>query len=286
MLGLPLHAPPGVGRLFEYTVTETSPALDRGPHRGLPSSTLTVVFALDSPLLCSTTVDDRVQRGGSKHDVCLGTFQLQPVYLQRPDRQEGVQVAIHPLAARRLLGLPASALTELTQEGGDVMGPRMRALFSRVASAEPGRRGELVADGLARFADQHERAAAPRREVAGAWRLLELSQGRMSVNEVAFEVGVTSRHLSSLIKQELGIGTKQLADLLRFEAAHASLVAALRSGREPRLADLAHGHGYSDHAHLDRDYQRFTGTTPTTWIGEEFRNIQAEGTSAGRHSMA
>lgn len=281
-----IREPPGVRRLFEYAVAEdTAEMPDRPPHRGLPSSTLTIVFSTDSPLLCSPTVDDWADRRGSTHDICVGTLHLQPVYLQRPDRQEGVQVAIHPLAARRLLGLPAAALTELTQEGHDVLGPMARSLFSRVASADPGTRAQLVTEGLAASADQHNRAAEPRREVAGAWRLLELSHGRMSVGEVAFRVGLTSRHLSSLLKQELGIGTKQLADPFRFEATHAHLVVVLNRGSTPHLADLAHSHGYADHAHLDAAYRRFTGTTPTAWTAEEFRNVQADHATDGPHSM-
>lgn len=275
---------PGVRRLLAYAVTEDVPRHARPPHRGLPSSTLTVVVSTDAPLLCSSTAEEWAAERGSTHDVCLGAFHLRPVYLQRPDRQEGVQVAVHPLAARRLFGLPAAALTDLTQEGEDVLGPRARALHSRVASAGPGERARLVAQGLVDLAARHERAAEPRREVAGAWRLLERSGGRMRVAAVADRVGLTPRHLGSLIKAELGIGTKQLADLLRWESTHADLVAGLRAGRTPRLADLAHAHGYADHAHLDAAYRRFAGTSPSVWISEEFRNIQAPGRCAGPDS--
>lgn len=276
---------PGVAALYAYAVSEDAPRHDRPPHRGLPSSTLTVVVATDAPLLCSPTPEDWAERRGSTHDVCLGGFHLQPVYLHRPDRQEGVQVALHPLAARRVFGLPAAALTGLTQEGEDVLGARVRALHSRVAAAEPGERAHLVAGGLADLADRHERVPGPRREVVSAWRLLERSAGRMRVSEVAGEVGLTSRHLSSLMKAELGIGTKQLADLLRFEAAHSALVSGLRRGVRPHLADLAHTHGFADHAHLDAAYRRFTGTSPSGWIGEEFRNIQAGRPGGGADSQ-
>ena len=126
--------PPGVRSLFEYSVTETEPDHAASPHRGLPSSTLTLVFATDAPLLCSATAQDWAERRGTTHDVCLGSFHLEPVYLQRPRHQEGVQVAVHPLAARRLLGLPASALTELSP-------PTPTAAASAVSamSAGPGR---------------------------------------------------------------------------------------------------------------------------------------------------
>lgn len=278
------HSPPGVRGLVEYAVSETARSADRPPHRGLPSSTLAVVFSTESPLLCSPTYEDWAAGEGSRHDVCIGAFHLRPVYLHRPDRQEGIQVAVHPLAARRLLGLPAAALTDLTQEGEDVLGRGMRELFTRVSSAEPRERARLATEGLGDLAHQHDRTREPRREVAAAWRLLERSRGRMSVADVAFHVGLTSRHLSSLTKAELGIGTKQLADLLRFEAAHTGLVDTLTSGDRPHLADLAHAHGYADHAHLDRAYATFAGTTPTQWITDEFRNVQAGGPTIGRHS--
>lgn len=284
MRPLTRQGPPGIRGLVEYAISETAQTADRPPHRGLPSADLVVVFSSDSPLLCSPTFDDWTVGRGSRHDVCLGGFHLDPVYLHRPDRQEGVQVGIHPLAARRVLGLPAAALTELTQEGEDVLGPQVRALFSRVASGTPEQRSRLVTDGLAALASRHERAPEPRREVVGAWRLLERSRGRMRIADVAFRVGLSTRHLSSLIKAESGIGTKQLADLLRFDAAHARLVAALRQGTTPHLAGIAHAHGYADHAHLDRAYRQFAGTSPTGWITDEFRNIQAGGRSSRPHS--
>jgi AraC-like DNA-binding protein len=281
--------PPGVRRLFSYAVEGTGPRSERPPHRGLPSSTLTLVVAADSPLLCSYSVEEWSRQEGIRHDVCIGGFHTQPVYLQRPDREEGVQVAVHPLAARRLFGVPAAALSELTHEGEDVLGSRIRSLHARVASAHPRDRAGLVAEGLASAAGRYDRVSGPRREVVGAWRLLENSGGRMRVTDVASEVGVTTRHLSTLCKAELGIGTKSLADLLRFEAAHSALREAVRGASGPRpagirLADLAHDHGYADHAHLDAAYRRYTGTSPTGWIAEEFRNIQAEVPTRGEDS--
>lgn len=228
-----------------------------------------MVFATSAPLLCSPDHESWADQRGTTHDVCVGGLHTRPVFLQRPDHQGGVQVQLHPLAARRLLGIPAAALTELTQEGQDVVGPGMRSLWSRANSSPPGERVRLIADGLASLADRHDRVPAPRREILGAWALLSRSHGRMSVTEVASRVGLSSRRLSSLLNAELGIGTKQLADLMRFESAHADLVTELDRGRTPRLADIAHGHGYADHSHLDRAYRRFAGTSPSGWIDDE-----------------
>lgn len=42
------HVPPGIRQVFRYSVTDSSPASTRTPHRGLPSTTLTLVFATDA----------------------------------------------------------------------------------------------------------------------------------------------------------------------------------------------------------------------------------------------
>lgn len=287
---------PGIDVVYTYTSVEDSPTAARPPHRGLPSTSLTVIVALDAPLLCSPTLEDWAARRGEAHDVCLGGFHTQPVYLQRPDVQEGVRVVVHPLAARRILGLPAAALTELTQDADTVLGREIRRLHSRVGSAAPEDRAALVEAALRTLADRHETATSPRREVVGAWHLLQRSAGRMRVAEVASQVGLTPRHLSSRAQSELRIGTKTLTDLMPLEVAHTDLVRQLRKandpvsgdGRRPRpnLADLAHTHGYADHAHLDAAYRRFVGTSPSSWIAEEFRNIQAGGHRPARDSVA
>src|SRR5699024_7590672 len=194
--------PPGIREVIEYSVDEAVEGARRPPHRGLPSTTLTVVFATSGPLLCSADHESWAGRRGTTHDVCVGAFHTQPVYLQRPDHQDGVQVGLHPLAARRVLGLPAAALTDLTQEGEAVAGSSMRTLWSRAGSAAPGERARLIADGLASVADRHDRAPAPRREVLGAWNLLARARGTMTITDVAFRVGLSSRHLSSLVRAE------------------------------------------------------------------------------------
>ncbi len=43
----------------------------------------------------------------------------------------------------------------------------------------------------------------------------------------------------------------------------------------PALARLAAEAGYYDQAHLAREFRGLAGCSPSAWLAEEFRNVQA-----------
>lgn len=45
------------------------------------------------------------------------------------------------------------------------------------------------------------------------------------------------------------------------------------TGRAPVLADVAARAGYYDQSHLDRDFRRFAGASPSRWLADELRNV-------------
>jgi AraC-like DNA-binding protein len=69
--------------------------------------------------------------------------------------------------------------------------------------------------------------------------------------------------------------------LMRFERATAQISDSVRRSATVDLAAVAAATGYSDQAHLTREFARFAGVPPGRWIAEEFRNIQAGGHTGG-----
>lgn len=82
---------------------------------------------------------------------------------------------------------------------------------------------------------------------------------------------VCARHLQSKFRIETGLTPKQAARVIRFDRARHAFACAPHT----TVATIAATHGYADQAHLDREFQALAGCSPTTWLAEEFRNIQA-----------
>src|SRR5215469_5117568 len=86
-----------------------------GRHRGLPSPFLTLIFTLDEPLVILAHPDPRQPPGS--FGALLGGLHSAPALITHDGAQSGIQVALRPLGARTLLGLPAGELAETVLGG-------------------------------------------------------------------------------------------------------------------------------------------------------------------------
>jgi len=271
-------------------------------HRGLPSPFLTLIFTLDEPLMMLAHPDPRQPPGD--FGALLGGLHSAPALIVHEGAQSGIQVALRPLGARALLGLPAGELAEIDVPAETVLGGVCAELRARTLAAASWRDrfaildeillrlagGRLVAGWLA-----GSRLAGAAPEVAWAWRQLLKSGGAMRVSELAAETGWSGRHLASRFRAEIGLTPKAAARVIRFTRARNLLVrqataAGARAangaaaggaaeggaaGDGYRLADLAVTCGYFDQAHLAREFRSLAGCPPSQWLAEEFRNVQA-----------
>lgn len=239
-------------------------------HRGLPSPFLTLIFTFDEPVVLADGPGER------SLDVVLAGLHTEPEIVRMPRRQTGLQAAVHPLAARRLFGLPASELAGRSLEAEEVLGRAALWLRERLAeAADWSERFKLLASEAYAAAESDPRPVA-RCEVVEAWRLLSASRGQIRIAELAQRVYLSRRRLSSLFAAEFGISPKEAARTMRFTHAVARIGKGVRGGALD-LASLAAECGYVDQSHLVREFHRFAGTSPTAWIAEEFPNIQAGG---------
>jgi AraC-like DNA-binding protein len=245
-------------------------------HRGLPSPYLTLIFTLDDPLVIAGHPDPG--QPAASYDTLVGGLHTAPALITHDGRQSGIQVALSPLGGRALLGVPAGELASLDVAGADVLGPLAAQIRGRLRACAtwPERFAVLDELLLARAvasAGGGWPGISP--EVGHAWRSLLRSGGQTSVARLAADTGWSDRHLRTQFCIQIGLSPKAAARVIRFDRARRQLAGRVQAGERPGLAELAACHGYYDQAHLDREFGALAGCPPTTWLAQEFRNVQA-----------
>jgi len=255
-------------------------------HRGLPSPFLTFIVTLDEPLVILAHPDPGQHPG--QFTTLLGGLHSAPALIVHDGAQSGIQVALRPLGARALLGLPAGELAEIDVPAEAVLSDLCSELRSRVLAATAWPERFAVLDEILIRRMNGASAAAGRDvapEVSWAWRQLLTSGGAILVADLAEQTGWSGRHLATRFREEIGLTPKAAARVIRFTRARQLLARQATAPADGtggyRLADLAATCGYFDQAHLAREFRALAGCPPSQWLAEEyrgeFRNVQAVG---------
>ncbi|MCQ4119793.1 helix-turn-helix domain-containing protein [Rhodococcus tibetensis] len=226
-----------------------------GIHLGLPSPCLTVIVTIDEPL--DIAEQAAPEQAPGCYDTLASGIATSPVTIRHGGTQHGVQLALSPLGARALLGVPASALGAWVVALDDFVGPDARELVERL-SLEPGWEGRfrILDDVLGRRVADAE--IDP--HLVRAWDLL-VGEGAVRVAEVARDIGWSRRHLVNRFVAEYGVTPKDVARLSRFHRSHQMMK---RAGFAT-LAEVSARCGYYDQAHMARDWRDFAGVAPSRW---------------------
>jgi AraC-like DNA-binding protein len=167
----------------------------------------------------------------------------------RPARTIGAQ--LHPAASLPLLGVPAEKLAEQHTRLDDLWGTEAASLRTRLGEARS------PAEALALFEAALE-ARLPR--VRGVHPAIAWALGRFDelddVADVVAGSGLSHRRFLTVFREAVGLGPKRYCRVLRFQRAIAGVVAG-----QPLGAVAAHA-GYSDQAHLTREFRDLAGVSP------------------------
>ena len=180
-----------------------------------------------------------------------------PVHIESDGGAECVQVDFTPLGAYRFFGSAIVDLAARMIEIGDVLGGEGSRLRERLgATSGWQRRFDILEDFVADRANH-----VPSPELAFAYRRLARSGGGVRIASLAEEIGWSRKHLVDRFRSEFGLAPKPLARMMRFY--HACRLA--RTGAAIGWAGIAADSGFSDQAHLVREYVALAGEPPTAW---------------------
>jgi transcriptional regulator GlxA family with amidase domain len=97
------------------------------------------------------------------------------------------------------------------------------------------------------------------------------ANGTLPVSQVAAAAHATVRTLERKFKESSGHTVKDVSGLIRFEQVRNHLW----QHPDTNLAGLAHELGYTDQAHLSKEFKRYSGTTPAAFARKGKKSKQA-----------
>lgn len=171
-----------------------------------------------------------------------------------------VAVRLRPGAALALLDTPVDALTDGHGALESLLGRGAQDLEEQISAASSQNERILALEAflIGRFSRARMDARVER-----ALTILDHTAGAVTVSELSKHVGTSPRTLDRLFYQWVGTSPKRFARIMRFQQALARAEAfPMRS-----WARIAAELGFSDQAHLTRDFVHLTGVPPGRLLG-------------------
>lgn len=201
-----------------------------------------------------TTLLFRALENGRKGDVWVVGPRTRALFKSKTDVARTVTLRFKPGWSVPLLGVAASELTDRVVPLEDVWGRAGRELCDQLLAARSQADAmDRIARALALRVD-HMVETASGQLARRAVRLLE--GGEVRIESVADRLGVTARHLRRAFTENVGVGPKEFARIVRLQRA---VRMAATSCDWARIAADA---GYYDQAHLIADFRQLVGFTP------------------------
>ncbi|MEX0407101.1 helix-turn-helix domain-containing protein [Aquibium sp. LZ166] len=170
---------------------------------------------------------------------------------------ECIQVDFTPPGAFRFFGLPMSEIANRMVGIDDLADPEIRELRQRLGEEHDWQRRFALVEAFLIARLDGGQAASP--EVAWAYDRILRRRGGERVADIATALGWSRKHLAERFRTEIGIGAKAVSRMARFNRA-----LELARQETPRdWAGIAADCGYSDQAHLVREFRMFSGSSPT-----------------------
>lgn len=165
-----------------------------------------------------------------------------------------------PGASRAVFGIPGEAVVDAVVPAAEVLGvAAAETLATRLASAPVAAQPRV----LAQWASSDARRTARRDPaVAGAATLLA-ADPTLRVTAIASHLGLSERQLRRRVLNEVGLGPKLLARILRLRRT----IALADADATLSLADAAYTGGYVDQAHLGHECSALGGATAAVLLG-------------------
>ena len=116
-----------------------------------------------------------------------------------------------------------------------------------------------------------QRSLEANRLISFAVNQLQNSPQFLAIKDLAQTIGITQKHLISQFDRVVGLRPKAFARVCKFQ----KVVNMIETQSEIEWSSIAYDCGYYDQAHFIKEFQTFSGLTPTAYVSQrgEFVNF-------------
>ena len=179
-------------------------------------------------------------------------------------------IRMKPEALIEIFNIPAAMLANDYADIHDFFGRDMSALTGSII-------GETHVSNLIAYTErfllgQMKYASRQMNYVSEATRMIRASKGNLRLETLSEQLYISERQLQRSFKDGIGISPKAYQRIIRFRNAYEYLQ---HTADNFSWADVSYSFGYSDQAHVIRDFKQFTGAVPTALLlqSEEFQQM-------------
>jgi AraC-like DNA-binding protein len=222
-------------------------------RRELPSGEVAIIISFGG---CYYVIDPRTPGLIQTRSTFVAGLDDRYVLVDSVRAGFAMQIDFTPIGAHRLLETPMHLLAHRTVELSDLLGSQANRLVEQLFDAP---------DWCTRFAILDEflqsrirRAPYVSREIGWAWHQLNASNGSIPISRITDTLGWSRKRLVKTFRDEIGLPPKTVGRVLRFQHA----LARLGSRNFPDASQVAAECGYSDQAHMIREFKALSGFTP------------------------
>lgn len=168
-------------------------------------------------------------------------------------------VAFSPCGFYRLFHRPCGPLADAITPLDQAVGESTEILNQQLDKAENTRQ---KFDALQDFLEPLAEKALPEGPADWAVARINDTDGVLTVESLAGELGLSERQLNRHFLRAVGVSPKHFATVVQIR----SVVETLHRNEPGEITELAHRAGYYDQAHFTHDFQRLVGHSPLDFL--------------------
>jgi AraC-like DNA-binding protein len=246
-----------------FWTLEGEPDRSEAPERILPDGCVEIILSFADPF---TEISEHSGEKLQPSHFLVGEM-TRPVIIKPTGSVRLIGIRFHPGGTFPFVTVPMAETTDQIIE--------LRAIAADLerefkAAADAGSSLDLKIAAIEQMLIRRLHSRSHDRSIVDLTARIVGSAGRLSLDTLAAEAGISSRQLRRRFVTEVGVGPKLLCRLLRFQQVFRAV-----DQNVAEWAAIAFECGYYDQAHLINDFRQFAQQTPAVLLADSKGLTQA-----------